>query len=214
MESQMSEATFVPDARQKRRVPRYVLVVTALLFTAAIADGTALAVQDRKDQAMSAEMARAESDLRDLGAQIAYIKDGDLASMNDFIAAYAQVEPLEKEYDQKLQEFTELYRTAKERDSHRSFFDLERLRGKHHPETWEKMSRIIELVRHQRGYEARNLLSARNVLASGTGARPLLARTVPAHPAPATLAVGPIASRFFQSSPNQVDPLDLTSSAL
>lgn len=90
---------------------------------------------------------RAESDLRELGAQIAAIKDGDLTSMNDYIAAYAQVEPLEKEYDQKLQKFTDLYRTAKERDSHRSVMNLQRLRGKHHPETWQNMSQIIDLVR-------------------------------------------------------------------
>lgn len=85
--------------------------------------------------------------MRELGAQIAAIKDGDLTSMNDFIAAYAQVEPLEKEYDQKLQKFTELYRTAKERDSHRSLLDLQRLRARHHPQSWEKMSQIIEIVR-------------------------------------------------------------------
>jgi hypothetical protein len=59
----------------------------------------------------------------------------------------AQVEPLEKEYDQKLQKFIELYRTAKERDSHRSWMDLQRLRGRYHPESWEKMSQIIDLVR-------------------------------------------------------------------
>lgn len=70
-----------------------------------------------------------------------------LATMNDFIAAYAQVEPLEKEYDQQLQSFSDLFRTASERDSHRSLFDLERVRGKHHPESWEKMSRIMGLVR-------------------------------------------------------------------
>ena len=67
--------------------------------------------------------------------------------MNDFIAAYAQVEPLEKEYNQNLQKFAELCRTAKERDSHRSLIDLQKLRCRHHPETWEKMSQIIELVR-------------------------------------------------------------------
>ena len=67
--------------------------------------------------------------------------------MNDFIAAYAQVEPLEKEYDQKPQKFTDLYKTAKERDSHRSLLDFQRLRGSHHPESWEKMSQIIEIVR-------------------------------------------------------------------
>jgi hypothetical protein len=85
--------------------------------------------------------------LRELGAQITAIKNVGLTSMNDYIAAYAQVEPLEKEYDQKLQKFTDLYRTAKERDSHRSVMNLQRLRGKHHPETWENMSQIIDLVR-------------------------------------------------------------------
>jgi len=96
---------------------------------------------------LTAEITREESHLRELGAQIASIKDADLTSRNDFIAAYAQVEPLEKEYDQKLQKFIELYRTAKERDSHRSWMDLQRLRGRYHPESWEKMSQIIDLVR-------------------------------------------------------------------
>jgi hypothetical protein len=102
----------------------------------------------RKDEAITAEIARAESDLRERGAEIASIKDANLRSMNDFIAAYAQVEPLEKEYDQKLQKFTELlYKDAKERDSHRPLLDVQRLRSRHHPESWEKMSQIIDLVR-------------------------------------------------------------------
>ncbi len=38
-----------------------------------IAGATALVIQDRKEEAMAAEIARAESDLRELGAQIASI---------------------------------------------------------------------------------------------------------------------------------------------
>ena len=46
------------------------------------------------------EITRAQSGLQELGAhQIPAIKNADLTSMSDFIAAYAQVEPLEKEYD-------------------------------------------------------------------------------------------------------------------
>jgi hypothetical protein len=52
--------------------------------------------EDRKDRATTEEIARAEADLRELGAEIAAIKDADLTSMNDFIAAHAQIEPLEK----------------------------------------------------------------------------------------------------------------------
>ena len=40
-----------------------------------------------------------------------------------------------------------LYEQARERDSHRGWLDLERLRGRHHPETWEQMSEIIGLAR-------------------------------------------------------------------
>jgi hypothetical protein len=137
----------VPDIGKKRRIPRYVVIAAAILVIAVIGIAAEFEIEDRREEALAAEIARAESDLRELGAQIAYIKDGDLTSMNDFISAYAQVEPLEKEYDQKLQKFTDLYKTAKERDSQRSLLDLQRLRGKHHPETWEKMSQIIEIVR-------------------------------------------------------------------
>ncbi len=137
----------MPDVRANWRPPKYLIVAAAILLIAVIAVAAALAIEDRRDEAFAAEITRAESDLRELGAQIAAIKDGELTSMNDYIAAYAQVEPLEKEYDQKLQKFTDLYRTAKERDSHRSVMNLQRLRGKHHPETWQNMSQIIDLVR-------------------------------------------------------------------
>ena len=133
--------------RTNWRPPKYVIVAAAILCLAVIGVAAALAIEGRRDEAIAAEITRAESDLRELGAQIAAIKDGDLTSMNDYIAAYAQVEPLEKEYDQKLQKFTDLYRTAKERDSHRSVINLQRLRDKHHSETWENMSQIIDLVR-------------------------------------------------------------------
>ena len=133
--------------RTNWRPPKYVIVAAAILCLAVIGVAAALAIEGRRDEAIAAEITRAESDLRELGAQIAAIKDGDLTSMNDYIAAYAQVEPLEKEYDQKLQKFTDLYRTAKERDSHRSVMNLQRLRDKHHSETWENMSQIIDLVR-------------------------------------------------------------------
>lgn len=137
----------MPETQKKRGILWYALIAAGIVMTAAVAVATALAIQDRRDEAITAEITRAESDLRELGVQIAAIKDADLTSMNDFISAYAQVEPLEKEYDQKLQKFAELYRTAKERDSHRSLIDLQRLRGRHHPESWEKMSQIINLVR-------------------------------------------------------------------
>ena len=74
-------------------------------------------------------------------------KDADLGSMNDYISAYAQVEHLQSDYDQKLQKYSKLYSLARKRDSDRGIFNIERFRGKYHPETWENMTEIIDLVR-------------------------------------------------------------------
>jgi anti-sigma-K factor RskA len=153
-----NEAAAVPDVRNKWKPPKYVIVAAAIVCLAVIGVAAAVVIEDRRDEAIAAEISRSQSDLQELGAQIAAIKDADLVSMNDFIAAYAQVEPLEREYDQKLQKFTELYRTANDRDSHRSLIDLQRLRGRHHPESWEKMSQIIALVRQINEITKREIL--------------------------------------------------------
>src|SRR5438874_13425422 len=62
------------------------------------------------------------------------------------VAAYAQIEPLQKEYDEKLQRFSDLYAYARERDNHRGLLDLQRWRSKHYAETWGRMLEIIRLV--------------------------------------------------------------------
>jgi len=104
-------------------------------------------MEDRRDRAMTGAMDSVQSDLLRIGAQITNIKDGDLTTPNDLIAAYAQIEPLEREYDLKLDEFEKLYGGMRERDAHRSLLDLQRWRGTHHPRAWEQMSEIISLVR-------------------------------------------------------------------
>lgn len=86
-------------------------------------------------------------ELQSLGLQNASIKDADLVSMNDYIAAYAQIEALQKAYEEKLDRFVELYNVARERDSHRGFLDIRNFEGRHHPDTWQNMSEIISLVR-------------------------------------------------------------------
>ena len=131
----------------KRGIPRYIIDAGVFLVACVVATGVTLFLRDRNEKEMLSQLERSQADLRMLGGQIASIKDADLTSANGFISAYAQIEPLEKEYELKLQQFSGLYERARERDSHRPWLDLERLRGRHHPETWEKMSEIISLVR-------------------------------------------------------------------
>lgn len=106
-----------------------------------------VSLEERRDRVMAEAMGATQSDLLRIGAQITGIKDGNLTTPNDFVAAYAQIEPLEREYDLKLDEFNKLYTGMRERDAHRSLLDLQRWRGTHHPKAWEQMSEIIGLVR-------------------------------------------------------------------
>jgi hypothetical protein len=54
---------------------------------------------------------------------------------------------MQKEYDHKLQRFSDLFQLAQERDSRRGFFNVRRFYSRHHAEVWENMSEIVALVR-------------------------------------------------------------------
>src|SRR6266705_2141606 len=145
----------MPDGRKYWAIPRYAVLTGAAVLAAAVTVTIALAIQDRTDRRLTSDIERTQSDLLGLGAQITAIKDADLTTTTDYIAAYAQIEPLQKEYDEKLQRFSDLYTYARERDSHRGLLDLQRWRSKHHPEIWDRMSEIIDLVRQINGITKR-----------------------------------------------------------
>jgi hypothetical protein len=134
------------NEEKSRLLFRRVLIPGAVLVIVALIMGIAFAVQARHERLLMADLERTQSELRVLGDQIAGIKDTDLRSMNDYIGAYAQIEPLQDRYDEKLQKFIVLYNLARERDSHRGVLNIENFRGGHHPETWDKMWEIITLV--------------------------------------------------------------------
>ena len=132
------------ENEKKRGARRYaILIAIAVVVVAVVAFG----IQERNDRVLTEDLGRTGVELQVLGRQIGDIKDADLVSMNDYISAYAQVEHLQSEYDQKLQKYNELYSLARKRDSDRGIFNVERFHGKHHPETWENMTEIIDLVR-------------------------------------------------------------------
>lgn len=124
------------ETANKRGIPRYIIVAGMVLVACVVVAGVTLFLRDRNEKEMLSQLERSQADLRMLGGQIANIKDADVTSANDFISAYAQIEPLEKEYEVK--QFSGLYERARERGSRRGWLDLERL---------QKMSEIVGLVR-------------------------------------------------------------------
>jgi len=115
-------------------------VVLALALVLAIV----VAIQQREDRMLESEIERTASKLQVLGGQIADIKDAPLVSMNDYIGAYAQIAPLETEYDHELEEFRNLYVLAQERS--RRTVKIPRFRTAYHPKTWENMSEILDIT--------------------------------------------------------------------
>jgi len=134
------------DRERLKVMRRYVVAGAALLLGITVLV-IAFAVQDHDERVLAEDLDRTGVELQLLGRQISDIKDADLGSMNDYISAYAQVEHLQSDYDQKLQKYSKLYSLARKRDSDRGIFNIERFRGKYHPETWENMTEIIDLVR-------------------------------------------------------------------
>jgi len=144
---QLANLTKMGDRESHKVIPRYVVVAGVALLLGLTVLAIAFGVQDHESRVLAEDLDRTGVELKVLGGQISDIKDAALVSMNDYISAYAQVEHLQSDYDQKLQKYSELYSLARKRDSEREIFNVERFHGKHHPKAWENMTEIIDLVR-------------------------------------------------------------------
>lgn len=135
------------ESGKQRPIRRYALLAGGAVVVIVAVVAIAFGIQEHNDRGLTEDLDQTGVELQILGRQITEIKDANLKSMNDYISAYAQVEHLQSDYDQKLQKYSVLYSLARKRDSNRGAFNVERFHGKHHPETWGNMSEIIDLVR-------------------------------------------------------------------
>ena len=124
----------------------WVIAGSSILLGVVLSVAVALAIQRHNDGVLNAQVAQSESELRTLGAQIAAIKDRQFGTMSEYVAAYARVEPLLKDYDQKLQQYSELCSTAQQRDEKRGLINIRRLYSRYNAEAWRNNSALIELV--------------------------------------------------------------------
>src|SRR6266576_836760 len=125
----------------------WVIAGSSIFLGVVLSVAVALAIQRHNDRVLDAQVAQSESELRTLGAQIAAIKDRQFGTMSEYVAAYARVEPLLKDYDQKLQQYGELCSTAQQRDQKRGLINIRRLYNRYNTEVWRNNSEILELVR-------------------------------------------------------------------
>src|SRR6266404_610160 len=122
------------------------MISVSLLVASALGVAVVLGVQNHEDHVLTARITQTESELRATGARIAHIKDHEFKTMAEYVAAYAQVEPLLIEYDQKLREYSELYNTAQQRDQKRGLLNIQRLHNRYNPEVWRNTSELIAII--------------------------------------------------------------------
>jgi len=125
----------------------WVIAGSSIVLAAVLSVAITLGIQNHNDRVLSARIAQSESELSVVGAKIAAIKDHQFGTMTEYADAYARIEPLLKDYGQKLQEYSELYNTAQQRDQKRRLINIQRLRNAYNPEVWRNTSEIIALIR-------------------------------------------------------------------
>jgi len=114
------------------------IVITALIAT--------VEIQDRNDRMLEQRIARATSDLKVTGRQIAGMRDALTTNMSEYISTYKELEPLLGQYDNKLSLLREAYDQAQDRESRRELVDLVRGYRRYNPGTWENMREIIDIT--------------------------------------------------------------------
>ena len=123
------------------------LIVVAAVLIGLVMDVIAEGIESHNDRILDAQITDSQSEMRLVGAEIAQMKDHDFESMAQYIQVYARIGPLVNDYDQKLQKYSDLYRSAEERDQHRSVIHFGHARLRHQPEVWRDGWKIIDLVR-------------------------------------------------------------------
>ena len=124
-----------------------IFIVVVAVLIALVIDVIAEGIESHNDRILDAQITESQSEMRLIGAQIAQMQDHDFESMAQYIQVYARIGPLVNDYDQKLQKYSDLYRSAEERDKHRSVIHFGRQRLRHQSEVWRDGWKIIDLVR-------------------------------------------------------------------
>jgi hypothetical protein len=106
-----------------------IFIVVAAVLIGLVIDVIAEGIESHNDRVLHARITESQSEMRLIGAQIAQMKDHDFESMAQYIQVYARIGPLVNDYDQKLQKYSDLYRSAEERDQHRSVIHFGRQRS-------------------------------------------------------------------------------------
>lgn len=145
-------------------VKRHKRVTTVLgaLFTVILSVAITFGIQNGYDRIATIRLEDGMKDFKDVADKIGAIKGRDLQTTKDYIDAYAEMEPLQVEYDNRLRAFTDFLSEAKQKDKNRGPINIQHLYSKHKEWlVWD--DEIADLLRQGNELTKQEVLAAKQM---------------------------------------------------
>jgi hypothetical protein len=114
------------EARNLRRHKRVSMAMGAL-FVAMLCIAITFGIQNGGDRRTTIEIEQGTKDFQSVAVKIGGIKGRELKTTKDYIDAYAEIEPLLSDFDDRLRRFTGILKDSQERDKNRGPLNIQRL---------------------------------------------------------------------------------------
>jgi hypothetical protein len=146
-------------------VKRHKRVTTVLgaLFTVILSVAITFGIQNGYGRIATARLEDRMKDFKDVAAKIGAIKSRDLQTTKDYVDAYAEMEPLQVEFDGRLRSFTDFLSEAKQRDRNRAPINIQHLYGSKYKEWLVWNDEIVDLLRQSNELTKKEVLVAKQM---------------------------------------------------
>jgi hypothetical protein len=124
-----------------------VTTLLGVLFTVVLCVSITFGIQNGNDRIATAQIEAGTKDFQDVATKIGAIKSRQLGTTMDYIDAYEEIDPLLVQFDDKLQRFTDFLAEAKQRNSNRGPFNIQKLYGQRSKEWLIWDDQMFELLR-------------------------------------------------------------------
>lgn len=132
------------NVRRHRRITAAAGMIFSVVLCFAVTFGT----QNGHDRIFVNQIGKSIAELNEVARKIGSLKQRDLKTTADYIKAYSEIEPLQLDFDSKIQHCGEIYQAARQRDKNRGPLNIQRFYGGDTSEVWQDSLKMLDLL-HQ-----------------------------------------------------------------
>ena len=146
--------------RRHKRITTVVGTVFAVVFCIAVTFG----IQNGSDRILTRDFEASNAALKELMTKVGGIKQRKLETTQDYIDAYAELEPLIADLDAKIARAEELYQKAKHQDESRGPVNIQRFYH-NDPQNWKSYVTVMDFLRQSSELTKQEMAAARDMAA-------------------------------------------------